>query len=227
LTVIESAQRSRGERDNVFWAFDLQTHFLSGIELSASLLFDDVNVPDLFTDKWSNRYAWQAGMFYTDAFFIPNTSLMVEYCRIMPYVFSHGRSREGSYTSLNHLLGARIGPNADSWFIRADYLPLRNLFFSLGVTLERKGNNIVDEMGTLITNVGGDEFQPHRDSDPETRTFLDGNLVKTRRIQLRASWQCVNQIWLEGAFQLESAETVSTGERDENSQAVLHVKMEF
>jgi len=166
-------------------------------------------------------------MFYTDAFFIPNSSLMVEYCKIMPYVFSHGRSREGSYTSLNDLLGPRIGPNADSWFIRGDYLPMRNLSFSLSVTFERKGNNIVDEVGTLIKNVGGDEFQPHRSIDPETRTFLDGILVKTRSFAFLASWQCVNQVWLEGRFQFESAETVSTGERDENSQAVLHLKIEF
>jgi len=166
-------------------------------------------------------------MFYTDAFFISNTSLMIEYTRIMPYVFSHGRSREGSYTSVDALLGPSIGPNADSWFVRGDYLPLRNLTFSLSVAFERKGENIVDELGTLIKNVGGDEFQPHRSIDPETRTFLDGKLMKTRRVQLYARWECVNQIWLEGRVQFESVETASTGERSENSQAVLHLKVEF
>jgi hypothetical protein len=227
LIAIESAQRSRGERDNVFWALDLQTHFMPGLELSASMLFDDINVPDLFTNKWSNRYAWQAGMYYTDAFFIPNTSVIVEYCQVMPYVFSHGRSREGSYTSLDALLGPRIGPNADSWFVWWDYLPLRNLTFSLGVTFERKGENIVDEVGNLIQNVGGDEFEPHRAIDPETRKFLDGNLEKTRRVHLHVSWECVNQIWLEGMIQFESRETVATGSRDENSQALLHMRLEF
>ncbi len=227
LTAIESAQRSRGERDNVFWEFDVQTHFLAGLEVSGSFLFDDINLPDFGTDNWTNRYGWQAGLFYTDAFYLSNTSLMVEYTRIMPYVFTHGRSREGSYTSVNALLGPTIGPNADSWFIRGDYLPLRNLTFSLSVTFERKGENIVDEKGTLIRNVGGDEFQPHRSVDPDTRTFLDGNLVKTERVQFYASWECINQIWLEGRFQFESAETVSTGQRDENSQAALHLKVEF
>ena len=227
LTALESAQRSRGERDNVFWGLDMQTHFFSGLELSGSLLLDDINVPDLFSNKWTNRYGWQAGMYYTDAFFIPNTSLMVEYCQIMPYVFSHARSREGSYTSLDALLGPSIGPNADSWFVRGDYLPLRNLVFSLSVIFERKGENIVDSSGTLVKNVGGDPFQPHRDSDPETRTFLDGNLVKTRRLQMQVVWECLNQMWLEGEVQFESIETVATGERDENTQALLHLKIEF
>ncbi len=227
VTAFESAQRSRGDRDNVFWAFDLQTHVIDGLELSASFLFDDINLPDLFTDKWTNRYAWQAGMFYTDAFFIPNTSLMVEYCRVEPYTFSHGRSRENTYTSLNTLLGPQIGPNADSWFLRGDYLPLRNLVFSLSVTFERKGENVVDESGILVKNVGGDVFQPHRDSDPETRTFLDGVLVKARKFQLRASWECVNQVYLESAFQFDSAELAATGERSENSQIVLHFRMAF
>jgi hypothetical protein len=145
----------------------------------------------------------------------------------MPYVYSHARSREGSYTSLDALLGPRIGPNADSWFVRGDYLPLRNLSFSLGVTFERKGENIVDAAGVVIKNVGGDPFQPHRDSDPETRVFLDGSVMKTRRVQCQIAWQCINQIWLEGAFQFESVETVATGERNENSQVAFHLKIEL
>ncbi len=227
LTAIESAQRSRGDRDNVFWEFDLQTHLIPDIELSGSLLFDDINLPDLFTTKWTNRYGWQAGMMYTDAFLIENTSLMVEYCQFMPYVFSHDRSRDNSYTDQEYLLGPRIGPNADSWFVRGDYLPQRNLTFSLSVTFERKGKNILDQSGTLVRNVGGDEFQPHRPSDPETRTFLDGDLIKTQRVRLSATWEVINQIWLEGMVLFESIETASTGTRNDNSLAVLHCKVEF
>ncbi|HCV44089.1 MAG TPA: hypothetical protein DGH68_11445, partial [Bacteroidetes bacterium] len=88
VTLIESAQRSREERDNVFWAFDIQTRFIPDIELAATFLLDDLNFPDLFTDLWSNRWGGQASLFYADPFTLRNTSLMVEYTRVEPYVFS-------------------------------------------------------------------------------------------------------------------------------------------
>jgi len=227
VTVFEPAQRARGDRDNMFWLFDARTHFIRNLELSGTILYDDINLPDLFSNKWTDRYGWQAGMFYADMFEIPNTSLMVEYTRIEPYVFSHGRSRDDNYTSLGRILGTPIGPNADNWFFRVDYLPERNLAFSARVNLERKGLNVTDSTGRLLRNVGGDVFDPHRDSDPELKSFLDGTLVKTRRVLLLATWECVNQFWIEGRFEFDSSEWPATGYRDENSLWTLHLRWEL
>ncbi|MEW6511549.1 MAG: capsule assembly Wzi family protein [Bacteroidota bacterium] len=227
LTIVESSQRSRGERDNAYWALDVQAHFIPGFELNASIVYDDINVPDLFTSVWSDRYAWQAGMFYADMFGIGNTNLIVEYTRVEPYVYSHARSREGSYTNLDRLLGPRIGPNADSWFFRSDYLPLRNLTFSLRVTFVRKGENVTDVSGYVIKNVGSDPFLPHRETDPRTKKFLDGTLFKSRSIEFRAQWEIVNQIWLEGVALFDSMENALTGARNENRLVTLHLRTEF
>lgn len=227
VTIFEPAQRSRGERDNMFWLFDVRTRAIKDIELQGSVLFDDINFPNLFGRNWTDRYGFQGGMFYADMFGIENTSLMVEYTRIEPYVFSHGRSRDDSYTSLGRLIGATIGPNADQWFLRADYLPERNLTFSARVHFVRQGLNVFDASGQLVRNVGGDVFAPHRDSDPETKVFLDGILQYTRQVELQATWECINQVWLEASFMFESEEIPSTGWRDENGQGVMHIKVEL
>jgi hypothetical protein len=227
LTIIESTQRSRGERDNTYWALDMQWHFIPGIELSGSITYDDINVPDLFTSVWSDRYGWQAGMFYADMFGIENTALMVEYTRIEPFVYSHARSRDGSYTNLDRILGPRIGPNADSWFFRTDFLPARNLTFSFRVNIDRKGTNIVDANGVLVRNVGSDPFLPHRDSDPRNKKWMDGLVVRTRAIDLRASWEIFHQLWLDGRFLLESLEHTDTGARSENGTFFVHLRTEF
>ena len=203
LTVIESAQRSRGERDNVMWAFDVQTRFLRGVQFTGSLLFDDLHFAQFFDDFWYNRYGYQAGVFVTDPLFLENLSLVAEYTRIEPYVFSHNRARENDYGSLGAILGPRIGPNADSWYVRADYSPQWNLRFSASVQFTRMGENEVDSTGHLIRNVGGDILQPHRDSDPATRTFLDGILVRTQSVHVRASWEVLQQVWVEGEYRGE------------------------
>lgn len=228
LSLIESVQRSRGERDNVFWAVDLQTHFLQNIEFSATMVYDDINVPDMFTDKWSDRYAWQIGMFYADPFAMANTNIMVEYTRVEPYVFSHGRSRDNSYTSLGAMLGTRIGPNADAMTLRMDYLPLRNLSFSLRVIFERHGMNPLDSTGAVLRNVGGDVLFPFREGvDPERKVFLGGTKYRNRRIDVSALWEIVNQCWFEARYEFDSQEEALTMRRSENHQISMRLSMEL
>lgn len=209
--VLESSQRSREERDNVLWAFDVQTHFIAGLELNATIVFDDLHFGEFFQPRWYNRYSYQMGLMLTDPLFIPNATLMVEYTRVKPFVYAHDRSREDSYTSLNSILGPRIGPNSDSWFLRADYFPTRNLSFSARVTLIRHGDNIVDNTGLLIKNVGGDVFQGHRSTDPLDAAFLDGILHKSRIIEFFGTYEFVNQIWLDGWLRSDSDENTITG----------------
>jgi hypothetical protein len=225
--VLESAQRSREERDNVLWAFDMQTHFITGLELSGTIVFDDLHFPEFFKPRWYNRYAYQLGMMLTDPLFVPNMSVMVEYTRVKPYVYAHDRSRENTYTSLNTLLGPRIGPNADSWFVRLEYYPAWNWTMSARVFLVRHGRNVYDASGRLVRNVGGDVFQPHRPDDPLEAPFLDGILVRSRQIQLLATYEIVNQIWLEGWLQFDRDEDTSTGVRTSNTTGGLRLRAEL
>jgi hypothetical protein len=227
LIVIESAQRSRGERDNVYWAFDLETHFLPGLQLSGTILFDDLHFGEFFEPRWYNRYAYQAGFLLSDPLFLPNMLCVVEYTRVEPFVFSHDRSRESTYSSLDAILGPRIGPNADAWFVRLDWNPANRLTLSGRLTLERSGENVYDSTGTLIRNVGGDFEQPHRPSDPIDRVFLDGDLMKQTTVEARVSWEAIHQIWLEGWYLYERAEDVSLGLKDRNSTWGIRVRTEF
>lgn len=227
LMVLESAQRSRGERDNGLWAFDIKTAFMPGLQLTGTMLYDDIHLPYLFSGKWFDKYAWQVGMVYADPFSIGNTTLFVEYTRIQPYVFGHERSREDTYASLGMVLGPSIGPNAESWFFRWDYLPTRNLFFSVRVSLDRKGENVFDSSGVLLRNVGGDILIPHRDSDPDIVRFLDGTLVKSQQIQFVATWEFLNQMWLDVIYQFDSQENSVTGARAENRTSIVRLRTEL
>lgn len=225
--LLESAQRSRGERDNGFWAFDIKTHFLPGFQLHGTLLYDDIHVPDMFTDKWYDKYAWQAGIAYADAFTIPNTTLMVEYTHVEPWVFGHERSRDNSYTSLGAVLGPGAGPNADSWLIRMDVLPARNLFLSARVTFGRKGDNVFDSLGTILRNVGGDALMPHRTTDPQTKTFLDGVRTNSRRFEFLATYEFINQMWLDFRYEFDELDNKTNGGREQNHQIGFRVRTEL
>jgi hypothetical protein len=227
LILIESVQRSRGERDNVYWAFDVETHFLSGLQLTGSMLFDDLHLGEFFEPRWYNRYAYQAGMVLTDPLFVPNVGLAVEYTRVEPFVFSHNRSRENSYSSLGAILGPRIGPNADSWYVRFDWIPARRWFVMGAVSFERRGENVYDESGNLVRNVGGDYRQPHRPDDPVDRVFLDGNLMKTTRGEILVTCEIINQLWVDGWYLFEMVRDVNADTEDRNQTGGIRLRMEF
>ena len=227
LTIVESSQRSRGERDNALWELDMQLHFIPRIELIGSIVYDDIHVPQLFTSVWYDRYAWQTGMMYVDMFGLENTNLMVEYTRVEPFMYAHPRSRADSYTSLDRLLGPTVGPNGDEWFFRVDYLPSRNLTLSFRVSFDRKGENIVGADGQVIKNVGSDPLVPHSSTDPERKKWLDGILVRNRHPEFLATWEVVNQMWLEGHLLFDSEENTVTGVRNENTTAIIGLRMEL
>ena len=226
VTLIESAQRSRGERDNVFWAFDIQTHFIRGLELNATLLLDDIHFMEFFKPRWYNRYGYQAGLCLTDPLLLPNTTFFAEWTRIEPYVFAHDRSRDDNYGSLGAVLGPRIGPNSDSWFFRVDVLPARNVSFSARVTFVRHGDNYIDANGKFV-NVGGDILQGHRPSDPLDRVFLDGILTHTKRLQLLSTYEFLNQMWLQGWYEFESVKNVTLGGTSTNHTFGLMLRTEL
>jgi hypothetical protein len=201
LTLLESAQRARGERDNNFWAFDVQTHFLKNIELQGTILFDDIHFSEWWTNSWLNRDAYQLGVLVTDPVGIANSTFAVEYTRVEPFTFSHGRSRDDDYGSLGTILSHHIGPNADSWFFRLDYLFSHKLSASVHCEIVRKGKNVYDSLGNLIQNVGGDFLQPHRESDPEQKDFLGGDFVRTLYAQVYLTYEIVNQVFVDAHYQ--------------------------
>lgn len=205
LSLIESTQRSRGERDNVMWVFDLKTRFIPNIQLTGTILYDDINVPDMFSDLWTDRYAWQVGAQWADPFTIPNTCLLVEYTRVEPYVFSHGRSRDNNFTSLGRILGPAVGPNGDAWQFGVSVVPRWNLSISGSVLLGRHGLNHVNPWtGELDKNFGADPLIPHRNEDPERKVFLAGTLQKTMRLDLSVRWEPMNGVWWEGLYRQET-----------------------
>lgn len=201
LSLIESSQRSRGERDNVMWVFDLKTRFIRNVQFTGTILYDDINVPDMFSDLWTDRYAWQVGVHYADPFTLPNTDLMVEYTRVEPYVFSHGRSRDDNFTSLGRILGPAVGPNGDAWQFGVTVVPRWNLSIKGSVLLGRHGLNQVNPWtGELDGNFGADPLIPHRNADPEHKVFLAGIMQKTLRTDIQVVWEPMNGLWVEGLY---------------------------
>lgn len=163
------------DRDNGNLYFDLETTSIPNIELQATFLLDEnilSNLGDL--EKYTNKTAYQLGGLWYEAFGINDLSVILEYTRIRPFVYTH-RDIKNTYTAWSENLGHRIGPNADEIYTRLMYNANEWIRLSAGYGYCRRGENIYDADGNLIKNVGGDIFLSHKSvPENETAIFLDG-----------------------------------------------------
>jgi len=168
-------ENSIQDRDNGNLYFDLQTSFIPNLELQATFLLDENILSNLQNlQSYKNKTAYQLGLFWYEAFSLNDLSYILEYTKIRPYVYTH-YNVENNYSAWGTSLGDPIGPNADEIFTSLAY----NITDWMRVTFDyhfiRKGENIYDEQGNLIKNVGGDINLTHGENPENTEAiFLDG-----------------------------------------------------
>lgn len=173
------------DRDNGTLWMDFQTNFLKKVQFQATFFLDEnilSNLQDL--DRYTNKTAYQLNAFWYSPFNIDDVSLIVEYTKIRPYVYTH-RNPQNTYTAFGANLGHRIGPNSDEIMFRANYNLNERIRMSGEYRFSRSGKNLYDENGNLIKNVGGDIFLSHPDLvENTTAKFLDGERINTSHLIL-------------------------------------------
>ncbi len=99
---------------------------------------------------------------------------------------------------------------------------------ALSYSYTRKGENIVDDDGTLIRNVGSDVFQPWRSGvDSDNATFLDGNRVNTTELIFYLRVEPFRDIIFDISYNYFSSDNVSEGYTDNLSYAQLLMTLQF
>ena len=178
-------EESLQDRDNANLYFDLQTSFIPNLEMQATFFLDEnilSNLQDL--QSYTNKTAYQLGAFWYEAFTLNDLSLVLEYTKIRPFVYSH-YNVQNTYSAWGTNLGHIIGPNADEIFSRVAYNLTDWIRFSLDYHFIRRGENVYDQQGNLVKNVGGDMNISHG-TNPENKEaiFLDGVRFNNNILQM-------------------------------------------
>lgn len=176
----ESAQRSMNDYDNSFLSFDGRFKISDGIEVSASVILDDINFSTL--GNWSaynNSLVWQTGAYLTCPMLFQNLVAEIEYSQNRPYMFSHpGFDEALTYTNNGYLLGINIQPNSSLFSFRLTYLVNEKIKMNALFEHLLNGKNIYDDDGKLLQNVGGNVFEYHTLYDSPQVSLLEGNVER-------------------------------------------------
>ncbi|MDE3258663.1 MAG: hypothetical protein OYM47_12580 [Gemmatimonadota bacterium] len=214
-SVLTAAQMAVGDKDNLAVGLDISLRPVKRIQTYLALFMDDLR--KFSPGDFSNKLATQAGVFWVDAFGLPDTDFRAEFVHIEPFVYSH-RFNINAFTHFDALLGYPTGPNSDRVWVRLTHRLSPSVSAAFGFERTRSGENIDKSDGTL-TNVGGDARRGRRPEDPAIREFLSGTVEKRTQIGADLVFEPFSDFVLSSTYRLTRGSNVSIrgGKRGDGS----------
>ena len=196
LIFYRSVEQSLGSPDNSMLGLSWKLNFMDRFQYYGQLMLDDFNfrVRDQGTGYFGNKYGWQMGLKYINAFWVPRLDLQVEYNRIRPYTYQHFNPT-ANYSHYGQYLAHSQGANLYDFNFIARYQPFPRWSGYLGYTRLVKGLDIGGE------NYGGNIHTPYTDFFQEFNdTVAQGERFQVDQLYGRVSYQFLN---LEAFAELE------------------------
>ena len=221
-------EQSIQDRDNGNLYFDLQTSFIPNLEFQATFFLDENILSNLQNlQSYKNKTAYQLGAFWYEAFTLNNLSLIFEYTKIRPYVYSHFNI-QNTYNAWGTNLGHPIGPNADEIFSRLAYNLNDWIRLSLDYRYIRRGENVYDEEDNLIKNVGGDLNISHG-TNPENpdAIFLDGIRFNNQIFQFGLRIEPIRDFIFDIIYEYDKEENISEGSSRNQSYGMIKFTLNY
>ncbi|RPI18429.1 MAG: hypothetical protein EHM58_05675 [Ignavibacteriae bacterium] len=192
------------DANNALIGIDAQFFPVKKLSLQGSLLIDDLDFETLGKSNAAsntNKFAFQGGLSWQDAFMLKNLNLIYEFTHIEPFVYTH-RLNKNSYTHWNLPLGHALNPNSDEHAFNLSYNLGSRLNVNLMYQLQRTGLNYFDSTGNFI-NVGSSILRGENDVVVKNE-FLRGIRLNRNIITAELTWQPILQYFLTVRYQNRS-----------------------
>lgn len=216
------------DRDNGTFYITGQTNFMKSFQLNATFYLDE-NFIGKFSElnAATNKIAYQVGAMAYEPFGIENLSLQAAYTFIRPYVYSH-INPQNSITGFGTILGNEIGPNGDRIYTNLTYYFSEKIKFDLTYTHSRKGNNIYDDQGNLIKNVGGDVFLGYNlQTDNKYAPFLDGEQVNSDNVYATLRIEPIRGFVFDLNYTYNYSNNIYRKTKSDNSFAFIRLLLDY
>lgn len=191
-------------QDRTYLGFDIKANLLRTVQLYGQLLIDRLNTKGLGDKTWDNRFGYQAGVKYIDAFGLKNVDLQFETNRVRAYTYAANDSMT-SYTHYNQPLAHPLGANFQEYIFIARAQPLKQLYIQGKFIGYFKGMNL----GPY--NMGGSPFGGFNNRLSDTRVKVgDGDRSTVAIGSLLVSYELRENLFIDASFTKRNYETYLT-----------------
>jgi hypothetical protein len=202
MSFLISADYSRGQisidQNNALMGLDIEINPIDNLAIQGTFIIDDINLSTLGksgTEGNDNKFAYQAGLLWTNAFTLPNLTFSLEYTRLDPFVYSH-RSNKNQYTNYGLSLGHALQPNSDEVAANLKVNVTSRINFDFLYQFQRSGGGYeYDIFGNILMNYGGDINRGDKDFVVENK-FLMGNRVNKQLFTTKIILQLLRQYYI-------------------------------
>lgn len=168
---------SSSKSGNALLGITTKYKFSNSVNFYSQFLLDEFSLGEMRSGKrsWKNKYAYQIGLKYYNAFDVDNLMLQLEYNAIRPYVYSHSNVLT-NYGNNNQSLGHQWGGNtrevvAIAKYYKGRYYATAKLNYGIrGLDFNTADNNY---------NYGGNIYLSYNDLRPQNEGVVIGQGNKT------------------------------------------------
>jgi hypothetical protein len=206
-----SVEQSLGSPDNSTIGLSWKVNALKRFQQYGQLLIDDYNFRNraLGVGSWGNKYGYQVGLKYIDAFWIPRLDLQIEYNRVRPYTYAHFNPTAAN-THYGQYIAYSLGANAYDLQLIARYQPYPRWTVYGSITRSFKG---LDGNGI---NYGGNVARPYTIRYQDYNNFVgQGSPFQVTQAYGKISYRILG---LDGYAELEGR---YRKENDQQSMSIL------
>jgi hypothetical protein len=150
-----SIEQMIGSPDNAMLGLEYRINFLKRFSYYGQLMLDDYNFQTSKGEQgyWGNKYGYQQGIKYMNAFSVSNLDLQFEWNNVRPYTYTHNDSI-ANYSNYNQQLAHPLGANFNELIGIVRYQPIFPLIVRAKIVYAVQGRD------TSNSNFGADIFIP-------------------------------------------------------------------
>lgn len=161
IIFLRPVESGNGSGDKAKVGFDFKANVANRFQFYGQFLFDEFVLSKLKNDRnnYVNKFGYQIGAKYIDAFGIPNLDLQGEINRVRPFTYS-ARDSISNYTHYNQPMAHPLGANLQEFIGIIKYQPIKKLYVYARAIYYYQG---LDSAGF---NFGGNPFRGYNTGKP-------------------------------------------------------------
>ena len=161
IIFLRHIESSVGSPDKAKFGFDFKANVAHQFQFYGQFLLDEFVLSKLRHDptNYVNKYGYQLGAKYIDAFGIPNLDIQLEANRVRPFVYSHYDS-VSNYTHYNQPMAHPLGASFQEFIGIIKYQPAPKWYINAKAIYYYQG---LDSAGY---NFGGNPFELYNQNKP-------------------------------------------------------------
>ena len=207
-----------GSPDNALAGFDFKYNIQRKIQVYGQLLLDEFVLSKIKNEpsNWVNKFGYQLGAKYIDAFSIRNLDLQIEMNRVRPFTYSHNDTI-CNYTHYNQPLAHPLGANFQ------ELIGVISFQASPRLNLYARGIYYYKGMDSSSQSYGGNIFRSYNARGKQNNGFYvgSGNKIHCLNLLLNASYEIKRNLFFDAGFLLRNNKLQN--QKISNSASVFNV----